>query len=163
MRIDLLGRRSGRLLVVAVSERRAKDASIYWKCVCDCGNQTEVIASFINRGVIQSCGCLTREINARLATKHGERSNPLYCIWASAKSRCHQPKHSNYSNYGGRGIVMCERWRNSFAAFLEDMGPRPEGHTLERENNDGNYEPGNCVWATAKTQANNRRKPRRAA
>ena len=83
---------------------------------------------------------------------------PEYATWERMKARCYMPNHNSYKNYGGRGIVVCDAWRNSFASFLSDMGKRPsENHSLDRINNDGNYEPGNCKWSTAKDQARNRR------
>ena len=94
---------------------------------------------------------------------HGLRRTPTYEIWATAKQRCFNPNNQRYRLYGARGITMCERWRNSFQAFYEDMGPRPEGMSLDRINNDGNYEPGNCRWATQQQQVDNSRRWKRDA
>jgi len=91
-------------------------------------------------------------------TKHGLRRTPEYAIWCTMKARCHNPNAKHYEYYGARGISVCERWRNSFANFIEDMGRRPfDGLSIERYNNDGNYEPNNCVWATKTEQSRNRR------
>jgi hypothetical protein len=102
--------------------------------------------------------------NNKLGLKHGYAQtgmkHPLYTIWSAMKDRCHNPNNKQYADYGGRGITVCDRWRNSFPNFLEDMGERPEGLTLERSDNDGNYEPSNCVWETRKKQAENRRNTR---
>ena len=148
---DRTGQRFGRL--VALRCCGVGNDGALWECICDCGKITWVRGTCLARGTTQSCRCL--EMESRL--KHGQRGTPEYRSWAAAKTRCYNPAYSKYPRYGGRGIVMCERWRDSFARFFEDMGRRPsKRHTLDRRNNDGNYEPGNCRWATPKQQAKNK-------
>ncbi len=165
-RLSLEGQRFGRLvaLVQAPSTRTPGGTIMFrWSCQCDCGNTTTVSRSNLRSGQVVSCGCLKRD----LQTTHGEarrrRQGPEYMSWLSAISRCENPKRRSWPLYGGRGIRMCDRWRQSFEAFLADMGRRPtHQHSLDRINNDGDYEPGNCRWATPKEQAQNRRAPRSA-
>lgn len=161
--------RFGRLTVVgegapkvAASGFSAKTARVR----CDCGVEKVVRAGDLKHGYSHSCGCLQRELTAvKIADRsrtHGQAGKsvrtPEYSAWSSMKRRCSSPRDSNYPRYGGRGITVCDRWRDSFEAFFEDMGPRPSAiHSVERDNRDGNYEPGNCRWATQKEQANNRR------
>lgn len=162
---DLTGQRFGRLTVV----RRDADVvpgNVRWTCLCKCGKYNSVDRRNLVSGSIRSCGCLLVEFEqsggARLT--HGATRNrrrwPEYYVWAGMIARCEYRKHKSYFRYGGRGIKVCERWRNSFQAFITDMGRRPEPKlTIDRKDNDGNYEPGNCYWATQKQQAANR-KPR---
>ena len=157
--IDLAGSKFSRWLVLnrAPNDNRGRT---HWHCVCDCGVERIVAGTHLRGGNSKSCGCYHIE----KITKHGYcstanmgGSSPVYRSWIGAKSRCSNPKHANYKDYGGRGITMCEEWRKDFSAFYRDMGPRPEGCSLHRVNNDGNYEPGNCRWATPKEQSQNTR------
>jgi hypothetical protein len=165
-KIDLLGQRFGRLTVVASAPSGGKHAR--WLCACLCGTRKVVYSSNLLRGLTQSCGCLNREISGGI-TKHAHSNSrngspsAEYVSWQSMKTRCENPSAANFKYYGGRGIMICARWRNSFEDFLADMGFRPSPqHSIDRIRVDGHYEPGNVRWATAKQQANNRRDPRHA-
>lgn len=138
--------------------------SARWTCVCDCGN-VRVVKSHSLRTATRSCGCLTIEASKSRLTTHGEGSlrgkrTPEYVAWANMISRCENPNYRNYKYWGGRGISVCARWRNSFPVFLLDVGRRPGGqYSLDRfPDPDGNYEPGNVRWATAIEQGNNKSK-----
>ena len=132
-------------------------------CACSCGNQKEVPAGKLIRGDYVSCGCYRRRSFIERSTKHGHASSAgpsrEYYSWQCAQSRCTNSNDKDYKNYGGRGISFCERWSGDggFERFLEDMGPRPDGHTLDRKDTNGNYEPSNCRWATEVSQQRNRR------
>lgn len=153
-KIDLVNKRFGRLLVLEDSDSRC-GSKVVWKCVCDCGNITYVSSGHLRDGTTSSCGCLCAEMK----TKHGHASfkqrSREYVIWNKIIQRCINPNYDHFDCYGGRGIKMCDRWRESFTNFLEDMGKCPDGMSIDRINNDGNYEPGNCKWATIYEQTRN--------
>lgn len=159
MRLNLISKRFNRLTVT----RRAANSSsgkTRWVCRCDCGTKVTVIGTDLNSGHSQSCGCLHRELLKSQKTTHGQSDSLEYKSWCNLRSRCYNKNNPKYSRYGGRGIKVCKRW-DDFATFLQDMGHKPKrGYSIERRNNDGNYEPKNCVWADAKTQARNTRRTR---
>lgn len=128
-----------------------------WLCVCDCGNYKTVKSICLRNSKSKSCGCWFAECR----TTHNLTKSPEYQNWSAIKSRCLNKKHMNYQKYGGRNIIICDRWVNSFENFLSDMGERPSpSHSIDRIDNDGNYEPENCRWATPKEQGSNRRNNR---
>lgn len=157
---DIAGMKFGRLLAVRPTDKRMA-RKVVWECICDCGKTVFVSGAMMRRGNTRSCGCLHAdlrpEIMRRTMRTHGATYSRTWNSWMAAKSRCFCKTDPAYGNYGGRGITMCDRWRHSFETFLADMGERPVGRTLDRKNNDGNYEPGNCRWATAFEQTHNRR------
>ena len=155
--IDMTGKRFGRLVVLS-REPNDRHGFAVWKAICDCGNTTIVLGISLRRGAIRSCSCFQKEIASAMKFKHGHgrtgNTTREYNSWSNMKSRCLRPEGHHIKGY--KGITICDRWLNSFENFLEDMGPRPIGETLDRIENRGNYEPGNCRWATPKTQQNNR-------
>lgn len=153
--LDLKDREFGRWTVIKRLEN-TKYGNTRWLCECECGNIKKVPGSRLLTGSSQSYGCLRRDN----LIKHGHAAvgnkTRTYKTWVSMFQRCNNPKNRNYKHYGARGIKVCERWY-SFECFLKDMGERPKGLTLDRKNNDGSYEPGNCRWATQEKQCRNSR------
>lgn len=159
---DIKGKRFERLIAISPTSEKTPGGNIIWWMECDCGKYLLIPTSNLINGHTKSCGCLQRNLTIKRNTKHGHKINGQaskeYITWQNMKNRCLNPKCKRYKDYGGRGITICKRWKNSFKNFLEDMGHKPEMMTLERKNNDGNYEPKNCTWATYKEQRNNQRK-----
>lgn len=159
----LVGCIFGRWTVVGVPQRSPYTPQRVM-CLCECGGARSVQVKHLESGKSQSCGCLHKEKvsevgkgNTREVEGYPSHLHPLYMTWAAMKDRCLREKATGYKNYGGRGIAVCERWLGSFSQFVQDMGERPEGHTLDRIDNDGNYEPSNCKWSTSLEQNRNRR------
>lgn len=147
--------RLGRLLTIKIVGRD-KWKNIIWKCKCDCGNIVKRPATLLAKGHTKSCGCLRKERFHKLIYKHGKRQLRIYKIWALMHQRCKNPKASGYKNYGGRGITICKEWE-SFIVFYKDMiVGYSDKLSIDRINNDGNYEKSNCRWATMKVQQNNK-------
>lgn len=156
--IDLTGQVFTRLTVLSRAEN-AENGACRYLCQCECGNQKVIYASALRSNLTRSCGCLDLEMKSARTAMAAKR-NPEYVIWKGIKNRCYCTTSTAYCKYGARGIAMCDSWRDSFEQFFEDMGRRPSSeHSIERRENDGNYEPSNCYWATRTEQARNKRMP----
>jgi hypothetical protein len=160
MTAKLTGLKFGRLTVVGVSEKR-DGGKLMWDCLCDCGKPASVRGTHLTQGKTESCGCLRAEKFLFRCITHGMSKTRPYRIWRDMINRCHYEGYPERHLYGGRGIVVCEKWRASFVSFIEDMGVPESNLSIDRIDVDGNYEPGNCRWATATAQAQNRRPAQR--
>jgi len=160
---EIRGERFGRLTVISYIGVHEKCVESIWLCKCDCGKKLWVVASSLKRGNTKSCGCLKADSVRASATVHGDcrpgRQTAEYGIWQAIKQRCGNPNNAGWNGYGGRGIFMCERWKKSYTAFLEDMGRRPSKyHSIDRRDNEKGYEKSNCRWATIIEQSENTRR-----
>jgi hypothetical protein len=153
MTLDLTNQRFGRLVAVKPTEERKRRNKV-WLCQCDCGNFCATPAYTLKGERIHSCGCVTSKTTHGYAKR--KKRHPLYACWKSIHNRCNNPNEKHYKDYGGRGIKICERW-SYFPNFLADVGERPAGLTLDRTDNDGDYEPNNIRWTTPSIQMRNRR------
>lgn len=157
--IDRVGHVYGRLTVIDRADNTA-NGQARWLCKCECGNTRVVLGTLLRLGKTKSCGCLQSDLTTLRSTKHGHspmygKITPTYYTWCGMKARCTNPKNSHYATYGGKGITFCDKW-NTFAGFLEDMGEKPVGKSLDRIDSNGNYCKENCRWATATEQARNK-------
>lgn len=149
--IDLVGQVFGRLTVIERAGSPNNNAR--WKCRCECGRFSIVYGMDLRRAKQVSCGCLQTERRF----KHGMAQTRVYRVWMQMRERCSNPNHKSWANYGGRGIKVCDEWMESFESFIADMGQRPDGYWLERNNNNRGYSKDNCQWVTPRAQQNNKR------
>lgn len=157
-KLDLTGQRFGRLTAISNASRNGRRTM--WLFACDCGREIVMSSDSVTRGLSKSCGCLKAEVTAARSVTHGEsvdykRSREMRA-WRHAKERCYNPNCERYPQYGGRGIGMCDEWKNDLSAFVRDMGRCPRGMSLDRIDPNKGYEPGNCRWATNHEQARTR-------
>lgn len=151
---DMVGIKAGRLTVLSRVGSDARGQAT-WLCRCDCGEELVVRGSSLRNGNTRSCGCLLAGAARARRLTHGMANTPAYRSWSAIVERCCNANNPSFPRYGGRGIRVCDRWRASFEAFFADMGPRPSGTSIDRVDNLGHYEPGNCRWATPFEQQNN--------
>lgn len=157
--LNLAGKKFHRLLAIKVTKKNGLRA---WKCLCDCGEKVIVITSSLRNGNTKSCGCWHHDAMVDFNFKHGKTGTPEYRAWINMRRRCYDTNQPYYKYYGGRGIRVCKRWRNSFENFLSDMGRMPKrGYTLERKKVNKGYGPKNCVWDTQANQTRNKRNSRK--
>lgn len=156
VRVELVGKKFGRLQVVSFAGTSKSAAR--WNCTCECGTKRVVAGKYLRKGLTRSCGCLKREIVRTQSITHGMSKTKTYMSWNSMIMRCTNPNQESYKKYGAIGVSVCARWMESFAHFLEDMGERPTGKTLDRKNPFKGYAPDNCCWSTPKRQSVNQKR-----
>lgn len=156
-RIDLTGQQFGRLTVLHEDGQTTKN-EIRWACRCECGGSKTVRAGHLKHGTVTSCGCYRREWAVARMTTHGRSQTQAHRAWLNMRDRCLNPRAKSWPDYGGRGITICDRWRESFENFYADMGDPPPGTSIDRIDNERGYEPGNCRWTTMDVQGKNRRR-----
>lgn len=157
-KLNLVGKTFYRLSVISEAYNNGNGKSM-WLCKCECGNLLTITGSNLMNGTTKSCGCLQKERTSKSRYIHGcSHKTSEYSSWTNMKTRCYNNKSEDYNDYGGRGIMVCERWKNSFDNFIKDMGEKPSAqHSLDRMNVNGNYEPNNCKWSTDSEQTRNKR------
>lgn len=150
---DITGKRYGKLVVTGYAGKG------HYHCICDCGEERDVLRGNLVKGRQTSCGCYVREINSKRMTTHGESKSHLYIVWAAMKRRCYNPNSKDYKNYGGRGIILCPEWKENFTLFRDwaIKNGYKQGLQIDRKDTNGNYEPSNCRWVTQIENENNRR------
>lgn len=160
--INLTGQSFGRLTVIEKATKRCNGQSAMWICKCDCGNTIVVRSGDLRSGKTKSCGCLRKEITSAKRKTHGKSNSRLFSIWCAVKKRCMCETDKQYKDYGGRGITICDEWKDDFQTFYDwAVSNGYEEHlTIDRIDVNGNYEPFNCKWSTEKEQSNNKRNNR---
>lgn len=165
--LNLTGKKFGRLTVVKQAEPYISPKGYKkkrWLCGCECGKTAMATTADLLSGHTLSCGCYQKEMTSKCSKSHGMRFTNIYHVWQGMKDRCINPNNKRYKDWGGRGIRVCDEWKNDFQAFYDYVSQLPhfeeKGYSLDRIDNDGNYEPGNVKWSTRVEQANNKRRSR---
>lgn len=165
---QLLNRRFGRLVIISEADMRTEPSGTKLRmmnCLCDCGNETKIRLGSLRNGDTNSCGCIHKEVTSKImgvnkyTQTHGKTSHKLYWVYVAMKERCYNPNHKEYKNYGGRGISVCKEWLDDFMNFYNwaEANGYAKGLLIDRQNNDGNYEPSNCRWVTPSVSNFNKR------